>query len=142
VTLYNLSMAPMRWARLVCVAVLAGSVLPLAAQTEGWTIPPTAASEQNPLAAGPDLVKKGKALFTSNCQRCHGPEGKGDGPEASAQAPPANLSDPSRAAENPDGVLFYKVWSGRAKTAMPAFKSRLTRDDVWAIVAHVKTLRN
>ena len=28
------------------------------------------------------LIKQGKATFEQHCARCHGPEGKGDGPDA------------------------------------------------------------
>jgi mono/diheme cytochrome c family protein len=38
-------------------------------------------------------------------------------------------------------VLFYKIWNGRTQPTMPAFKGQLTRDEVWAVVAYVKTLR-
>jgi mono/diheme cytochrome c family protein len=34
------------------------------------------------------------------------------------------------------------VWNGRSKPTMPAFKSQLTKNDVWLIVEYVKTLRN
>jgi hypothetical protein len=45
------------------------------------------------------------------------------------------------AARNPDGVMFYRIWNGRAKPKMPAMKADLTRTDVWTIVQYVKTLR-
>ena len=54
---------------------------------------------------------------------------------------PADLTLAARASANPDGVLFYKVWNGRSRPKMPAFKSQLTKDDVWAVVEYVKTLR-
>jgi len=31
---------------------------------------------------------------------------------------------------NPDGVLFYKIWNGRTQPTMPAYKDRLSKDDV------------
>jgi len=34
-------------------------------------------------------------------------------------------------------VVFYKVWNGRKDPDMPAFKSRMTRDEAWAVVAYV-----
>jgi len=37
--------------------------------------------------------------------------------------------------------MFYKIWNGRQQPTMPAFKNRLSKDDVWAIVEYVKSLR-
>ncbi len=98
-------------------------------------------SEKNPLAPGDKLLKQGHDVFEHHCATCHGHQGKGDGPSGDEEHPPADLTDPARADANPDGVVFYKVWNGRKSPRMPAFKSRLTRDEVWAVVAYVKTLR-
>jgi mono/diheme cytochrome c family protein len=110
--------------------------------SSGWQIPPNARDEQNPLPVTPALLKKGKGQYESHCKRCHGALGKGDGPEGDPEHTPADLSDASRASRNSDGVMFYKIWNGRTNPNMPAFKSELTKDDVWAIVAYAKTLRS
>jgi mono/diheme cytochrome c family protein len=115
------------------------------AQYEGWTVPATGKTEKSPFAASADAVRKGKTVFQGRCQRCHGPEGKGNGPEADPKAKPADLTKIDFA-ENPEGVLFYKVWNGRqakggSKSSMPAFKVQLVKEDVWRAVEYVKTLR-
>jgi len=130
-------------ARLKCVvAVLACSfaLVPAEGRSQGsdWTIPSDAAQLTSAAAPGPATLKKGLGLFRSNCEKCHGPQGKGDGRYRDPNRPPANLTE-SRASENPDGVLFYKIWNG--KKPMPAFKSVMTRDDVWAVVEYTKSLR-
>ena len=108
----------------------------------GWTIPPTATEEKSPLTVNPGVIASGKKLFTDKCQRCHGPEGKGDGPEGEPEhAQDMNLTIASRASRNPDGVVFYKVWNGRTSPKMPEFSKELTKEQVWAIVAYVQTLR-
>jgi len=124
----------------IFLAIL-GPVSLALAQSTGWTIPDAAGDEKSPLTSTADVLKKGKALFESNCRRCHGPEGKGDGPDGNPDTPPADLTLAARAEANPEGVVFYKVWNGRTKPSMPAFKSRLTKNDVWLIVEYVKTLR-
>src|SRR5436190_8432810 len=48
----------------------------------GWTIPPGAAQEANPIPASPEVIAKGKQIYEKNCQKCHGKSGKGDGPDA------------------------------------------------------------
>jgi mono/diheme cytochrome c family protein len=108
---------------------------------DGWQIPDTAKTQKSPLSSSPDVLKKGKSLFESKCQRCHGPEGKGNGPDADPEHKPDDLSDSSRASRNPDGVMFYKIWNGRKDPKMPALKTDLSQEEVWAIVAYAKTLR-
>ena len=110
------------------------------AQGKLWTIPEGAANETNPLASTPDVLKKGASLYKSHCQSCHGAKGLGDGPEADvkdARRKPANLS----ISRTPDGVMFYKIWNGRDEPKMPAFKSQMTKDEVWAVTAYAISLR-
>jgi mono/diheme cytochrome c family protein len=105
----------------------------------GWTIPSGAEGEKNPLEPTPDVLKRGKGVFERSCRKCHGPDGKGDGPDADPRNPAADLTDPSRLEVNPDGVLFYRIANGR-RPGMPAFKSQLSRDEIWAAVEFVKSL--
>jgi len=108
----------------------------------GWTIPPTAATEKSPLTVNDAVVANGKKLFGSKCQRCHGPNGKGDGPDGEPEhQQDMDLTVAARAARNPDGVVFYKIWNGRASPKMPTFSEELTKEQAWAIVAYVQTLR-
>jgi mono/diheme cytochrome c family protein len=124
--------------------VLAAAVLARAqdARTSGgWQIPDAAREEKSPLQPTVNVLKKGKSIFESKCQKCHGPQGKGDGPDGDPEHRPADLTDASRAARNPDGVMFYKVWNGRSNPKMPAMKSELGKDEVWAVVEYAKSLR-
>ena len=111
------------------------------AASEGWQIPDGAAAQTCPVPATPETLTKGKALFKSKCQRCHGVGGTGDGPDADPDHPPSDLTDGTRAARNPDGVMFYKIWNGRVRPKMPAFKMDLSREDVWTVIQYIKTLR-
>jgi mono/diheme cytochrome c family protein len=107
-----------------------------------WTIPPTAADEKSPLTVNDAVVAAGKKLFADKCQRCHGVTGKGDGPEGEPEhQADMDLTVASRAARNPDGVVFYKIWNGRQTPKMPVFSEELTKEQAWAIVAYVQTLR-
>jgi mono/diheme cytochrome c family protein len=109
--------------------------------SDGWRIPPGAGAEPNPVSPTPVVLARGRDLFKSKCQRCHGTSGTGNGPDADRDHPPGDLSDGRRASRNPDGVMFYKIWNGRSKPKMPAFKADLSRTDVWTIIDFVKTLR-
>jgi mono/diheme cytochrome c family protein len=124
---------------LLAAILMISSVWLVHAQSN-WQIPAAAKTEKSPLKPTPDVLKKGRGIFTTRCQKCHGSSGLGDGPDAEPKSKPANLVA-SKADENPDGVLFYKIWNGRAKPRMPAMKMDLTRDEVWTLVHYVKTLR-
>ena len=112
----------------------------LFAQAKTWTLPEGAANEKSPLASSAEILKKGESLYKSNCAGCHGPTGLGDGPNVDKKDRahrPANLT----ISRNPEGVAFYKIWNGRKDPDMPAFKSRMTKDEAWSVVAYVISLR-
>ena len=109
--------------------------------SDGWQIPEGAAMELNPEPLNAAVLAKGQRLFKSKCQRCHGADGAGHGPEVDPNHAAGDLTDGHRAPRNPDGVMFYKVWNGRAKPTMPAMKTDIPRADVWALIHYVKTLR-
>jgi mono/diheme cytochrome c family protein len=108
----------------------------------GWKIPENAAAEKNPLTVNDAVLTAGKRFFGMHCESCHGPQGKGDGPDADPNYKRAmDLTRADRASVNPDGVVFYKAWNGRSSPKMPAFGEDLPKEQVWAIVAYVQTLR-
>jgi mono/diheme cytochrome c family protein len=107
----------------------------------GWTIPATADTEKSPLVVNDSVLAAGRKLFVSKCQRCHGSQGKGDGPDADKKHKNMNLTQSARAAENPDGVVFHKIWNGRSSPKMPRFSDEYSREQVWALVAYVQSIR-
>ena len=117
----------------LCIGLAAGA----SAQYAGWTIPDGGKDEKSPVKSAADAAKKGKSLYASNCAKCHGPEAKGNGPDSDHAA---DLTDEFRTDLNPEGILYYKMWNGHGSD-MPAFKSKLTKDDVWALVEYLKVLR-
>lgn len=108
----------------------------------GWQLPPDAEDTKNPLPVDARLLDAGKAVFKDKCERCHGPGGLGDGKDAEPEnQEDMDLTNARRAARNSDGIVFFKVSNGRKQPKMPAFKDELTKDQVWAAVAYVQTLR-
>ena len=132
----------------VALAILAG-VLALAAtataaqrQSGGWQLPPDAPQTKNPLTVDDKVLATGKTIFDDKCQKCHGPKGLGDGPDADPDhMEEMNLTNPKRADRNPDGIVFYKVSNGRSRPKMPAFKEELSAEQIWTVVSYVQTLR-
>ncbi len=67
-----------------------------------------------------DEYAQGKKLFSSHCQICHGANGKGDGPAASALDPkPANFTDPKFWQGNVDKKITDTIKNGHGM--MPSF---------------------
>ena len=137
---------------LMCVALLVaaiamkatGSEVASAAsvQARGWTLGEDAATKQNPLKPDETTLAAGKAIFKQKCQKCHGPGGLGDGPDADPDASEdMDLTNPKRAERNSDGVVYYKVHNGRSRPKMPAFRDELTEEQIWSVVTYVQTLR-
>ena len=108
-----------------------------------WTLGEDAETKANPLQPDPATLATGKAIFKDKCQRCHGPGGVGDGPDSEPEArPDMDLTNPKRAARNPDGVVFYKVLNGRRRPyKMPAFKDDLSEQQIWSVVTYIQSLR-
>jgi mono/diheme cytochrome c family protein len=123
------------------VLATALSVTAAAMQTT-WTLGEDADTKKNPLTIDAKTLAIGKGIYKDKCERCHGPGGLGDGPDSDPEAAPdMDLTNAKRVARNPDGVVYYKVLNGRKKPKMPAFKDELTEQQIWAVVAHVQTLR-
>ena len=124
------------------IGVLLRADLRAQSNNAGWKLPPDAASLESPLTVNEGVLAAGKKLFASKCQRCHGPQGKGDGPDATGDhAETMNLTSAARAAANPDGIVFHKIRTGRVKPRMPSFAEELSPEQTWAIVAFVQRLR-
>ena len=108
----------------------------------GWKLPPNAAADKNPLPANDATLAAGRKVFVSKCVRCHGPKGEGDGEDADSDLKKEmDLTRADRAAANPDGIVFAKVWNGRDEPRMPAFEDQLSKEQAWAVVAYAQTLR-
>jgi cytochrome c oxidase cbb3-type subunit I/II len=82
-------------------------------------------------------LEVGKALFAAACASCHGSTGAGNGPAAAALAPtPTNFHLKQPTEERAWEVLQ----DGVPGTAMPPWKSQLSKDERHALVEYVRSL--
>ena len=82
----------------------------------------------------------GKEVFTVNCESCHGATGVGDGAAGAALDPmPANLV--TFVPQVGDDYLFWRVSTGKEGTSMVAWSPVLTDEQIWQVVAYIKTLK-
>jgi mono/diheme cytochrome c family protein len=101
-------------------------------------VPAEYAGATNPLGA--DAAAAGAEVYKVNCESCHGPQGHGDGPAGVALDPaPKNL--PEIAAQVGDDYLYWRVNTGKEGTSMVAWKGILTDEQIWQVVAHIRTLK-
>ena len=96
---------------------------------------------RNPLPETPDVVFKGKAIYTEHCMSCHGPEGKGDGEAGKElQPPPTDLSFIIVRPVASDPFLFWTITEGGAPlgTDMPVFADVLSEEERWAVIRYLR----
>ncbi|MFQ5715700.1 MAG: c-type cytochrome [Nitrospinales bacterium] len=96
-------------------------------------------------AGASSVLEKGQSLFLRYCSHCHGLQGKGDGYNAEfLEKEPAELSDPKFMAKKQDDQIFRVIQSGgigvRKSHLMPVFGYTLTEEDIWSLVAYVRSL--
>jgi hypothetical protein len=107
---------------------------------EPWIAPATVKELTSPVAASERGLRFAKASDETYCDGCRGPAGDGKGTIALKFSVPAiNIGAPSVQAQT-DGELFWKISNG--KGAMPAWKSLLSDEDRWRLVAFVRTFRS
>ncbi len=100
-----------------------------------------------------ESISHGKYLFTKlECWKCHGPQGKGDGPSAatltdSKDQPirPYNFAgghDDSRFKCGSSNQDIYKIFmTGVDGTPMPSFADTIQPNDAWDLVHFLRTLQ-
>jgi mono/diheme cytochrome c family protein len=92
------------------------------------------------LARDTNLASKGQALFKTNCTRCHGDNGEGNGPQsAGLNPPPRNYRKETFKFGNDIVSIFNTLRNGSPGTSMPSF-SLLPMEDLFALAHYVRTL--
>jgi mono/diheme cytochrome c family protein len=97
---------------------------------------------KNPLKDLKAAAEAGQALYTANCAACHGDAGKGDGELGAAFDPKPTDLTTGEVSGQPDGELFLVVKDGKmrdGKQTMGPVK-KLTDEQIWQVVAYVRTL--
>ena len=81
---------------------------------------------------------KGREVFVAHCARCHGADGMSHTSMGEmTQAP--DLTDAGWQARRSAARMIASVTNGRGE--MPAFKRKLSRQEIAAAVAYVRTLK-
>jgi len=93
--------------------------------------------------AGTDST--GSTLYARYCTGCHGPQGRGDGPNAaSLPVPPARHASKDVMSARPDDALYDTIGGGGAimnrSPRMPAYGTTLSPAQIRALVRHIRSL--
>ncbi len=91
----------------------------------------------------PALISKGQKLFKTACVICHGPNGDGKGSASASLNPkPRNFrKDAFKFGESYEQIL-KTIGDGIPNSAMPSWKESLGAEDLQALAAYVKSIRN
>lgn len=107
-------------------------------QNDPWKAPAEAKKLENPVEATKSSIKKGKAIYLTRCQVCHGKEGKGDGPGSKALEPKPADHTSKKVQSQTDGEIYWKISEGRGP--MVGWKSIIDEKDRWHLVNYIRTL--
>jgi mono/diheme cytochrome c family protein len=120
--------SPAKWFTVVTQGNLDNFMPPFTSlsEQERWDVVAYALS----LSSDKQIIDQGKALYQANCLACHGPDG--------SAIPEFDLSDQSVMAEYSAANLFDFTSTG-AEPKMPAYKDKLSEDDLWALTAYMRT---
>ncbi len=116
-------------------AFIIAFALALNAFSQNWDIPADKKAKNSYLPFNAENSKAGEALFTKNCQSCHGNPGKGNSLKTLQPIPPDLAS--KQTSERTDGDLFYIISTG--KMVMPSFKNIFSEEERWKLIAFIRS---
>jgi mono/diheme cytochrome c family protein len=102
-------------------------------------IPPV--DVENMKNATPELIAKGKDLYSANCSSCHGTDGKGDGPaSAGLNPPPRNYTSNANWINGQTSSDIYKTLQEGIKGSAMASYSYMKPEDLFALAAYIRAI--
>jgi mono/diheme cytochrome c family protein len=111
----------------------------------GMKVPQTYAGVKAPpetFWSEPQALAEGQKIYLSYCAVCHGERGDGQGPGRVSLGPqPADFRNKKYQRLSPS-YLFWRVSEGGTVgpyNLMPAYKSRLSKEEIWQVIAYLKT---
>ncbi len=104
-----------------------------------WLSTPAGARDvQNPIAATPDNISKGRDEFADHCAICHGNNGSGQTLINSGLYPPAPDLREAATQNLSDGEIFYIIKNGVRFTGMPGWDH--SDEENWILVGFIRYL--
>jgi cbb3-type cytochrome c oxidase subunit III len=125
--------------RVFLVGILVGCLTSIGMLAQGKGNP-EAAKVKNPVAASPESIAAGKAIFGRYCAVCHGVNAEGgSGSDISPPAP--SLTDAEWLRGGTDGEIFSTIKNGVPPDLnMEPWGDRIKDPDIWNVVNYVRSL--
>ena len=107
------------------------------------------AAESTAQESTPESVTAGNALFQENCEKCHGPSGRGNGDQwdtmeekwTKSRILPANLRNPESYRGGSSAYdIFRTITTGIDGTPMPSHEENMTAAERWQLTHFVQSL--
>jgi len=94
-----------------------------------------------------ELTARGREIYQkAECFKCHGTEGRGDGPSAEGMKDswgypiqPTDLTRPLKRGSTPEAI-YRTVVTGLDGTPMPSYEGALTDEELWTLSIYVASL--
>ncbi|HVF57327.1 MAG TPA: c-type cytochrome [Pyrinomonadaceae bacterium] len=110
----------------------------------GWVASATSAALMQPdnkkgaRKSSAQTIEKGRAVYAANCARCHGGDGLGKTKLGEMVESP-DLTDAKWQVKRSDARMSASVARGRGQ--MPGFAKKLSKEEIAAVVAYVRTMK-
>ncbi len=105
---------------------------------KGTLSPPTDVMKY--ISSTPEMVEKGKSIFTMNCVSCHGEQGKGDGVAGASLNPkPRNFHDLNGWTNGPSMTMMYKTLQEGITSRGMASYANLPPEDRLNLIMYIRT---
>ncbi len=132
----------------ICLLLTAAAIF-IAACSQGPTTttnaPKNTANISTPAQSQPptpaDEIAKAKELYATNCMICHKDSGKGGKVTIEGKSlEPVDLTSAKLKART-DDKLIKQIVEGVPDEGMPAFKGKLTENEIKQVVSHIRSLQ-
>ncbi len=140
----------MKYIKLAIVAITAAIFIAACGQAANTPVANNTAPKPNQNATTPvppvnpapvAAVADGKELYAQNCMICHKENGKGGKVTVEGKSIDPDDITTAKMKEKADEKFVGYINNGFPEDGMPAFKDKLTPDQVKAIIQHIRTLQ-
>jgi len=90
--------------------------------------------------SGARAVEHGRIVYLGACSQCHGADADGKGWLGALTYPPASALNDADTQTRSDTELYWIIANGLSFTGMPGFQDRLSEEQIWAVVAYLRSL--